>query len=321
VLIRAFVASCGTAAVYAMMPLVAHDVLGEGARTYGLLLGAFGVGAVSAVLLVQPLRDRLSPQASAAVLAAVTGVAILGMGTSRITILTALATYSAGAAWMLTTSLYNVCVQMSAPRWVAGRALAGFQAATAGGLALGAWGWGALAGQIGIEPALLCAGCMLILSPLVGLIARMPDARGVDTESVPSPYEPDLRIAISGRSGPIAIEVEHRVAEERAREFYDLMRHNQRVLERNGAYDVSLSRDLADPQMWLRRYHYATWHDYLRARERPTRVERDLNASIAALQLAGAPLRVRRVLERPLGSVRWKDTTQDQATVILPGDI
>ena len=42
----------------------------------------------------------------------------------------------AGAVWMLAVALFNIGVQLSAPRWVAGSSLAAFQASIAGGIAM-----------------------------------------------------------------------------------------------------------------------------------------------------------------------------------------
>lgn len=317
ILVRSALSAFGAAAIYALMPLVARELLGAGARTYGVLLGAFGVGAVAAIFAVQQASDRLSPRQAAALYALVMGCAILTMAASRTVSLTAAASFIAGGTWMLTTSLYNVGVQTSAPRWVAGRALAAFQAVVAGGLALGAIGWGTLAGTFGVVPALYVAGGLLLVTPLAEFLAPMPARLSDDTESVPADSEPDIAMAISGRSGPIVIEVEYRIAEADARRFYDLIRQQQPMLERNGAYDVTLARDLSDPTLWVRRSNYPTWHDYLRARDRPTRAERDLSAATLALLVVGAAPRIRRTLERPFGSVRWTDTARD-ADIAFP---
>lgn len=320
-LTRSGIAAFGAAAVYALLPLVARELLASGARTYGILLGAFGVGAVSAIFLVQRSNTLLSPRQAAATYAATMGGAILVMAASRTVSLTAVASFVAGGTWMLTTSLYNVGVQTSTPRWVSGRALASFQAVVAGGLALGAIAWGGLAGEIGVVRALLVAGGLLVVSPLAELVAPMPARPEDGNESIPADNEPDVAMAISGRSGPIAVEVEYLVDESDARRFYDLMQQQQRVLERNGAYEVTLARDLADPKVWLRRSHYPTWHDYLRARDRPTRAERELTADALALLIDNTEPRVRRRLERPFGSVRWTDTTRDAGLGFPPGGI
>ena len=55
-------------------------------------------------------------------------------------VITAAVLVVVGATWMLAIPLFNIAVQMAAPRWVTGRSLATFQAAIAGGMAIGCWG-------------------------------------------------------------------------------------------------------------------------------------------------------------------------------------
>ena len=44
--------------VSALMPLVARDLLHGGAQTYGIMLGAFGMGAVIGALNIGTVRKR-----------------------------------------------------------------------------------------------------------------------------------------------------------------------------------------------------------------------------------------------------------------------
>ena len=89
--------------------------------------------------------------------------------------------------------------------------------------------------------------------------------------------------------------------------------------QRNGAYDWSIARDVADPELWTERYHCPTWLDYLRQRNRPTQSERALHQSAIDFHIGPDPVRIRRMLERPFGSVRWKEDTPDRAAnEVLP---
>ena len=72
------------------------------------------------------------------------------------------------------------------------------------------------------------------------------------------------------------VEIEYRIEQSKAREFYDIMQQVQLNRQRNGAYGWSIARDVADPELWTERYHCPTWHDYLRQRMRPTDAERAL---------------------------------------------
>ncbi len=80
---------------------------------------------------------------------------VLAIGFSHNVVLTAAAMATAGMVNMLAIALLNAGVQFSVPRWVAGRALAGFQASLTGGVAVGAWLWGHLAAPRSVEFAFL----------------------------------------------------------------------------------------------------------------------------------------------------------------------
>ena len=144
--------------VAALMPLVARDLLHGGAQTYGVMLGAFGMGAVIGALNLSRLRARFSGEASVRLCAMVMGAGVAVVSVSSWPIVTGCALLFVGAGWTSSVTLFNVGVQLSAPRWVAGRALAAFQAAIAGGIAIGSWGWGYTANHIGVEATLLISG-------------------------------------------------------------------------------------------------------------------------------------------------------------------
>jgi hypothetical protein len=139
----------------------------------------------------------------------------------------------------------------------------------------------------------------------------MPPVSTADVEMVEIANEPEVGLALTARSGPIVIEIDYRVNPDTARQFYDVMLKMQRTRLRNGAFDWSLSRDIADPELWTERYHCPTWADYLRLRSRFTHADRELQAMADAFHIAGSGARVRRRLERPFGSVRWRAETPD----------
>ena len=304
--------------VSALMPLVARDLLHGGAQTYGIMLGAFGMGAVVGALNIGELRKRMSGEAAVRACTLTMAGAIAAVALSREPVLTAAALVVAGAAWMLAVALFNIGVQLSAPRWVAGRSLAAFQASIAGGIAIGSWGWGRLTDAAGVETALLVSAALMFASPLLGRWLKMPpiDAR---TEAAELLADPEVRLPLTGRSGPLVVEIEYRVDQENARAFHNVMQEVQLSRQRNGAYGWSIARDIADPELWTERYHCPTWLDYLRQRNRSTQSERALHQRAMDFHLGPATVRVRRMLERPFGSVRWKEDTPDRAaSEVLP---
>jgi predicted MFS family arabinose efflux permease len=318
VLARTFLTGLIGGSVMALMPLVARDLLHGGAQTYGILLGAFGMGAVIGALGIAEIRKRLSGEAAVRACALSMGGAIIAIGLSRMPVLTAAALVVAGSVWMLAVALYNIGVQLSAPRWVAGRSLAAFQASIAGGIAIGAWGWGHLTDYYGVETALLCSGTLMLLLSLIGVLLPLPRV-GARNEDAAVLADPEVQLQLTGRSGPLVVEIEYRVAQENARAFHHVMQDVQLSRQRTGAYGWSVARDIADPELWTERYHCPTWLDYLRQRNRATQSERALHQEAIAFHIGTEPVRIRRMLERPFGSVRWKEETPDKAAnEVLP---
>jgi hypothetical protein len=227
----------------------------------------------------------------------VMGACVAVVAVSRLPVLSGGALVFAGAGWTASVTLFNVGVQLAAPRWVAGRALAAYQAAITGGIALGSWMWGSIANVIGVEGALLVSAVALIASPLLGFWMRMPTVSGPNELSLDVLADPEVRLSLTPRSL-----------------FYAVMQHVQLSRQRNGAYGWSIARDIADPELWTERYHCPTWHDYLRQRSRSTASERALHVRANEFHIGPEPIRIRRMLERPVGSVRWKEDTPDRST-------
>lgn len=311
VLARAFLFGLSSAAYVALGPLVARDLLHGNAATYGIMLGATGVGAVLGALLISTLRERLSAEAAAKLFAIGTGLSMVLIALSSSLVLTCVGFFVIGLCNMTTASLLNVAVQLSAPRWVTARALSLYSSAMTGGVAIGAWIWGETTAAIGVSHALLLSAVAVLVTTLVGFVIPLQDDREVDTESVGIADEVTVGMALTMRSGPIVVEVEYDVAPEQARPFYAAAQKLQRVRKRNGGFDWSIARDVADPALWVERYHCPTWGDYLRMRDRYTRAELDLQADADSFNRSGQGMRVRRLLERPYGSVRWKADSPD----------
>ncbi|MDB5972160.1 MAG: transporter, partial [Hydrocarboniphaga sp.] len=123
--------------------------------------------------------------------------------------------------------------------------------------------------------------------------------------------DPEVQLGISGRSGPISIELQYRIPSENARDFYKFMCDVQRARTRNGAYDWSLSRDIADPDQWSERFRCPSWHDYLRLRSRRTLDDNALYRRVRAMHVGIEPIKVRRWLDLPSGSMRWREDAPD----------
>jgi len=156
-----------------LLPVVTRDLLAGDASDYGVLLSAFGAGAVSAGLVVASSAQRFGERrviAFTTLLAAV-GFGLLGAAESFP--VAAAGAGVAGAGWIGTLSTINAGVQMASDRATRGRALAWYLTFAVGGQATGSFLGGVLADLLGLAPALWVHGAALLaLSIVVALGIR-----------------------------------------------------------------------------------------------------------------------------------------------------
>jgi len=310
VVLRAFATTFSGCSISALMPLLVREQLHSSAEVFGLLLGCFGIGAVIGGLILPGLRRKLSEEAIITSMTMVMAGTIAVVALSPWYPLTAVALVFGGMCWMGTITLYNVLVQTSAPRWVSGRLVASFQTATAGGTACGSWFWGHVAAGSEVQTALLGSAGAVGLTVLLRFLLPMPSVGDSDHEQVKL-RDPEVNLDLTGRSGPIVVEIEYRITHEDAREFYRRMTAVRSVRMRNGAFEWSIARHIADPELWIERFSCPTWHDYLRLRDRSTAEEMAVMQHAQGLIRPGYQMTIHRYLERPFGSVRWFENAPD----------
>jgi predicted MFS family arabinose efflux permease len=289
------------AAVPSLMPVVARDLLGGGAATFGLLLGGFGIGAMLGALSSTTLRQRFTNDTLLRWLAVLACVAVVGVAQSRWAPLTLVATVMAGAAWTLAFANLNIAVQLSSPRWVTGRMLAMYQTVVFASIALGSWAWGQFATAAGVREALTVAGlCSLVsLAAARWLPIAIDDIGSLDPRARGTLATPS--VAISSSSGPIVVVIEYRVPSENAVEFIEVINEVGRMRRRDGARAWSISQDVDAVDLWVERFECPTWLDYLRWRTRPTESDQAMRERLVRL-IEGEHGKVRRLVVRPPGS-------------------
>ena len=311
VLVRAFIFGFASASSIALGPLIAKQMLGGDASVYGIMLGANGVGAVVGALMVSRIGNWLSNEAAACLLALISAAALAIVGVSHWLTLTCAALFFTGGASIATIALFNISVQLAAPRWVTARSLSLFSSALTGGIAIGSVLWGVVASRWSVETAILASAAVLAATTLLAFVFPLPQVNSSGVAAIGLRDEPEVSMALTLRSGPIIVEVDYRVDAERARPFYTAMLDVQRSRQRNGAFNWTISRDVADPSLWIERYQFPTWGDYLRMRDRFTQADLEAQTDADAFLLEGAAKPVRRRLERPFGSVRWRADSPD----------
>jgi MFS family permease len=303
VLFRAAIFGIAATGVSALMPLVSRDLLGGGALSYGLLLGSFGIGAVGGALITSRLRAILSTEALVRLSTALLAIGAAVAGLSHWLALTMFVLLFAGGGWVMALSNFNVSVQLAAPRWVVGRAMALYQMSAFGGMAGGSWLFGSVAEHHGVTIALLAAAAAQAAGLLLALWFPLPEAGGNELDQLTAWKEPQTIVPVEHRSGPIVVTIDYRIAPSDVVEFLGAMSERRRIRIRDGARNWTLLRDLGDADVWIERYHVPTWLEYVRLNQRRTQEDAETTTRILALHRGEELPRVHRMIERQTGSL------------------
>ena len=295
---RGFCFGASAIAVLALLPIVAHRKLEGGPITFGMMLGAFGIGAVIAALLNARLRARFANETIIALSFGGFAISEAIIALSQTIALSVAAVVLAGACWVIALSLFNTAIQLSSPRWVVGRSLSLYQTAIFSGMAGGSWLWGHLAESYSIGLAFWIAALLTLGGMLLGFLMPMPSLESHDLSPLQQFREPKLHLDISPNSGSIAINIDFEIADEDTEEFLQLMAWRRRVRIRDGANDWMLMRDLEHPTQWTEFYRTATWADYIRHNQRRTKADGDQHERLLELHRGPKPVMARRFIER-----------------------
>ncbi|CAN7276144.1 MFS transporter [Pararhizobium sp. LjRoot255] len=298
VLFRGFVFGLSASAILALLPLVARDLVAGGPLTYGIMLGAFGLGAIGGALLSARLRERLSSEWIVRIAFAGFAVSTLVTASSPYGWLTSLALLLSGAGWVLALSLFNTTVQLSTPRWVVGRALSLYQTTTFGGIAAGSWMWGQAAETYGPANALIASAALMVVGAAIGVRLPLPEFQSLNLDPLNRFSEPLLKLDLKPRSGPIVVMIDYDIADGDVPDFLTAMAERRRIRIRDGAGQWGLMRDLENPTVWTETYHVPTWVEYVRHNQRRTQADAEIGDRLLELHRGETPPRVHRMIER-----------------------
>lgn len=297
IMCRSFIFGLGAISLFALLPVIAREAHG-GAFLYGVLLGCFGIGAIIGGTYNIKIRARLSSEIIIVISFLGYGISCFVLAFSTHIWLHCLVLFPAGMCWVLALALFNANVQLSTPRWVVSRALAFYQTASYAGMAVGSWLWGALADAYGLSASLfICAVC-LFMGAVAGIKFRIYDIGSINLSPTDPMREPELRLDLQARSGPILITLEYCIAQNNTEKFLQAMTERRRVRLRDGARQWTLLRDLEKPERWVETYHMPTWVDYLRHNQRSTQDDMRVIEILDALNEGSAPPHVCRMIER-----------------------
>jgi MFS family permease len=291
-MIRAALLFAFASAPWALLPLIVRERLASGPETFGLLLGAMGVGAVLGGLVLPRIRALMRPDWVVASGGLLASAGILALGLGRHPLVAAGGMFAYGIVWITAIATLQVAAQLSLPSWVRARALSLYQVAFFGALAGGTllWGW---AGEVwGIAPAMSAAAAGGAVAALVGLRVRLPAA---DAASA-LPAGPGLAVPLpraattaSAERGPVVVTIRYAVPKEKTRSFLRLMEEVGRCRRRDGAFAWQVLEDMQAGGIWVEMFALERWGDYPRHAARITAAEAALFDRVAGLHQGDAP--------------------------------
>ena len=269
-------------AYWALLPLIARDLLGGGPQLYGLLVGSVGGGAVIGAVTLPGLRGLLGADRLVAAATVGTSLALAGFALAPHPLLAMASALLAGLCWISALSSMNVSMQTALPEWVRGRGLSFYHMSFFGSMAAGSYLWGHVAHWLSIPSALFLAAA--------GALVGLPLARrwrlllGIDLDLSPSVRwpEPVPSWRFPADRGPALITVEYDVAPARRNEFFSLLDELENCRRRGGAVAWGIYEDVQLPGRFMETFMEVSWLEHMRHHERVTAADRAILDSLAA---------------------------------------
>jgi MFS family permease len=295
VLVRAAVFFAFSSAVWALLPLVARNLLGGTAGFYGVLLGAVGAGAIGGAFLMPMLRARFDVD-GLMLLAAIAAAAVMaGLSLAPPQWVAILLLLVLGAGWITALTTLNGTAQSVLPNWVRGRSLAIYLTVFNGAMTAGSLAWGTIAEALGISATLLVAAAGLLVVGLVFHRLKLPKG---EADLVPSNHWPEPLTAgtVENDRGPVLITVEYRVDAADRAAFLQALNAFSSERRRDGAYGWGVTEDAADPEIFLEWFFVESWAEHLRQHRRISKADADLQAEVRKFHKGDDPPTVRHLL-------------------------
>lgn len=300
VFVRAFCFIVCASSLMALLPLYARTLLGVGSAEYGLMLGSFGLGAVSGAAFLPSILRRVSLDAMAIGATLLFACVLSFTAVFPIFLFNCMAIFFAGAAWLALLSTFNSSVQSIAPAWVRGRCLAVYMLIFFGGMAAGSFIWGAVADLTGIRASMHLSAAGLVLG--LAAVARYKLVSGERLDLTPSAHWSVPAISPEPRpnEGPVLVTIEYRIEPANRHQFTIAMKRLRRARLRGGAFRWALFVDLVDPEVHWETFLVESWVEHLRQHERQTVTDHEIQEAVYAFHKLKSRPTVRHLLAKPL---------------------
>lgn len=294
-LVRAIAFFVFASALWAMLPLIAREVLQGGPTLYGLVLAAIGAGAVGGAVLLPRFKDVLGPDRTVAVGTLGTAAVLTTFAIVPIREVAIAAGLLAGASWIAVLSSFQVSAQTALPDWVRARGLSIFLTVFFGAMSLGSLLWGNVASITGVPSTLLLAALGIVL--LIPITSTFKLNQGATLDHAPSLHWPAPPIVDRAEHDrPVRIEITYQVPNENRSAFKAAMTKLGAARRRGGAYSWSIMEDGEKPGQFVESWSEVSWTQHLRHHERVSKADEKIQTDIRDLVDAGSTPTVRHLL-------------------------
>jgi MFS family permease len=285
---------------WALMPIVARQVLGGGASFYGVMLGATGAGAVGGAVVMPRVRKKLGADGLVLAAALIMAAVLVCLSLSPPQWVGIAVSLIFGAAWIAVLTTLNSTTQAILPNWVRGRGLSIYLMVFNGAMTAGSIMWGAVGEAIGVPYALLAGGVSLALAALFLHHFKLPESEADLTPSHHWP-EPAISDPIPHDRGPVLVTIEYQVRPEQREAFVAALARLSEERRRDGAYAWGMSEDAAAPGCILEWFFVESWAEHLRQHRRVSRADADVQAETNQFHVGSEPPKVTHYLaiDRP----------------------
>ncbi len=269
--------------MWALLPLIARDLLQGDERTYSYLFASISTGAIGSAFLLPTLRKYMNNDQLITRAGLVFAVGISLTATVHNHALAMLALCACGAAWIIVMTGAQLSAQTALPNWVKSRGIAIFQTFFMGSLAIGPVVWGSVAEVTDLPTSMLIASAFLVVASL--FTRRWPVSGNDQLDHTPSKHwqKPEPKLTIDPHQGPVMIAIRYEPESAHIAEFLREIQLLGKARQRDGATFWEIFEDATNPGSFMETYVINSWLDHLRQHERISKQDAQIQQRIKAL--------------------------------------
>lgn len=293
VLVRTAAFILAASALWGLLGVRLRIGLGFDSLTYGLIVGAFGAGAILTAVALPRLRRRFNADIVTLTSTVVMAGLLLALAVLASPIAIGACMLVGGGAWIAQMSGLNVAAQFATASWVRGRALAMYAVIFQGSMFVGTTTWGSVASLGTTRLALLVAASVLLGSVVLAFRYRLAPTEKMDL--TPSMHWPRPQLAVDPAQSdlPAFVSVEYEVDPKDHPAFMVAMQDVRRMRLRDGASSWGIFHEPESPRILLECFQVPSWDEHMRQHDRITKQDLASEQTVRRFHRGTTPPRVR----------------------------